>query len=105
MKLVAHYIDPGEASAAKSRLCEAGVMAEVASVDPHIIRPSKSGAERIGLWVVYDDQFEDALLLLENSDHVPQRKTSLVGNIEANSPNRKSLLNTTKSFLKRLHSN
>ncbi len=65
MKLVTHFIDPGEASAAKSRLCEAGIVAEVTSVDPHIIRPSKSGAERIGLWVVFDDQIEDAILLLE----------------------------------------
>ena len=38
MKLVTYYIDPVEASAAKSRLCEAGVMAEVSSVDPHVIR-------------------------------------------------------------------
>ena len=76
MKLVTHFIDPGEASAAKSRLCEAGIKAEVTSVDPHIIRPSKSGAERIGLWVVFDDQFEDAILLLENPDHVPNRISS-----------------------------
>ena len=62
---------------AKSRLCEAGIMAEVTSVDPHIIRPSKSRAERIGLWVVFDDQFEDAILLLENPDHVPKRISSL----------------------------
>jgi hypothetical protein len=77
MKLVTHFIDPGEASAAKSRLCKAGIMAEVASVDPHIIRPSKSGAERIGLWIVFEDQFEDAVLLLENPGHVPKRITSL----------------------------
>ena len=77
MKLVTHFIDPGEASAAKSRLCEAGIMVEVTSVDPHIVRPSKSGAERIGLWVVFEDQIEDAILLLENPDHVPKRITSL----------------------------
>lgn len=77
MKLLTYYVDPGEASAAKSRLCEAGVMVEVSSIDPHIIRPSKSGTERIGLWVVFDDQLEDAQLLLENPDHVPRRKTSV----------------------------
>jgi len=71
MKLVTHYIDPGEASAAKTRLSEAGIKAEMAVVDPHIIQPSKSGAERIGLWVVNDDQYEDALLLLENPDKKP----------------------------------
>ena len=102
MKLVTHYIDPGEATAAKSRLCEAGVMAEVSIVDPHIIRPSKSGAERIGLWVVFDDQFEDALRLLENPDHIPQRKTNLAEMNESNSTAGKSLLKTTKSFLKKL---
>ena len=52
-------------------------MAEVTSLDPHIIRPSKSGAERIGLWVVHEDQIEDAILLLEDPDHVPKRITSL----------------------------
>ena len=66
MKLLTHFVDPGEASAAKSRLCDAGIPAEVTSVDPHILRPSKSGAERIALWVVSDDQFDDALALLKS---------------------------------------
>ena len=64
MKLLAHFVDPGEASTARSRLVEAGIAAEVTSVDPHIIRPSKSGAERIALWVVSDEQFDDARRLL-----------------------------------------
>ena len=73
MKLVTLYVDPGDASEARSRLRKAGVMAEVSCVDPHVIRPSRSGAERIGLWVVLDEQFEDAARLLENPDHVPKR--------------------------------
>jgi len=77
MKLVTHYVDPGEASGVCARLRAAGVMTEVDSVDPHIVRPSKSGALRVGLWVVFDDQFDDALQLLGNPDHVPQRRISL----------------------------
>lgn len=102
MKLVTHFIDPGEASAAKSRLCEAGVMVEIGIVDPHIIQPSKSGAERIGLWVVDDDQLEDARLLLENSDHVLRRKTSPLESADRHSPNPESLPKTVKNYLKRL---
>ena len=102
MKLVTHFIDPTEASAAKSRLCKAGVMAEVSSVDPHIIRPSKSGAERIGLWVVHDDQLEDALFLLENPDHVLPRITPFSQMKDSDPSESKSLLRATKKFLGRL---
>lgn len=73
MRLVTHYVDPGEASEVSSRLREAGVVTEINSVDPHIIKPSKSGTLRFGLWVVFDDQFDDAVQLLENPEHVPKR--------------------------------
>jgi hypothetical protein len=73
MKLVTYYADPAEASEARARLREAGIMSEVDSVDPHIMKPSRSGATRVGLWVVHDEQFGDAVRLLENPDHVPKR--------------------------------
>lgn len=101
MKLVTHFLDPGEASAAKSRLCEAGVMAEIGVVDPHIIQPSKSGAERIGLWVICDDQLEDARLLL-SSDHAPRRVTPPLEITESNSPASEGLPKTVKNYLRRL---
>lgn len=72
MKLIAYYVDPAEASGVKSRLRKAGVLTELSNEDPHIVRPSRSGAMRIGLWVVHDDQFGDAVKLLENPDHVPK---------------------------------
>ena len=74
MKLVTLYIDPVDAAEANERLRQAGVMTRMTMVDPHNIKPSKSGAERIGLSVVFDD---DAVQLLENPHHVPQRKISL----------------------------
>lgn len=76
MKLIRLYVDPGDASEANTRLRKAGVMTEITFVDPHNIKPSKSGAMRIGLSVVYDDQFDDAVQLLENPDHVPKRVIS-----------------------------
>jgi hypothetical protein len=77
MRLVTLYIDPGDAAAANSRLRQAGVMTQLSFVDPHNIKPSKSGTERIALSVVFDDQFDDAVRLLKNPRHVPQRKISL----------------------------
>ena len=65
MKLLKHFVDPGEASAARARLEQAGIAAEVEAVDPHIVRPSRSGAQRIGLWVVSEAQFDAAAALLE----------------------------------------
>ena len=77
MKLVTLYIDPGDAADANSRLRQAGVMTQLSFVDPHNIKPSKSGAERIALSVVFDDQLDDAVRLLKNPRHVPQRKISI----------------------------
>ncbi len=67
MKLLTYFIDPGEASDAKERLLAQGIAVQVGSVDPHIVRPSKSGSERIGLWVVSDEQFDEAVKLLKES--------------------------------------
>jgi len=75
-KLLVYYVDPAEAAAMRRRLRAAGVMIEVDSVDPHNILPSKSGTQRIGLWVTFDDQFDDAVQLLQNSEHVPRRVIS-----------------------------
>jgi hypothetical protein len=72
-KLLVYYVDPGEAAAMRRRLRAAGVMVEVDSVDPHNIQPSNSGTQRIGLWVTFEDQFDDAVQLLQNPDHVPRR--------------------------------
>jgi hypothetical protein len=77
MHLVTQFIDPGDATEASTRLREAGVMTEVTSMDPHIMSSSRTGALRIGLWVVFEDQFDDAVRLLEDPDHVPQRVISL----------------------------
>jgi hypothetical protein len=77
MQLVTQFIDPSDATAANSRLRKAGVMTEITSLDPHIMTSSRTGALRIGLWVVFEDQFDDAVQLLEDPDHVPHRVISL----------------------------
>ena len=76
MKLITLYVDPGDAHEASARLRKAGVLTKITFEDPHNIKPSKSGAMRVGLSVVFDDQFEDAIQLLENPDHVPKRVLS-----------------------------
>ncbi len=68
MKLLRYFADPGEASAVKSTLVQAGIAAEVSNEDPHVVKPSKSGATRIGLWILDDERFDDALRLLENPE-------------------------------------
>jgi hypothetical protein len=73
MQLITQFIDPSDATEANSRLRRAGVMTEITSLDPHIMSSSKTGALRIGLWVVFEDQFDDAVRLLEDPDHVPHR--------------------------------
>ena len=71
MQLLTQFLDPGDAANARRRLRESGILCEVKSFDPHIIQPSKTGSQRIGLWVVDDDQFDDAVKLLQDPNHIP----------------------------------
>jgi hypothetical protein len=91
MKLVTLYVDPGDAVEASTRLRQAGVMTKITMVDPHNIKPSKSGAQRVGLAVVFDDQFDDAVQLLENPDHTPKRIITSNEMHEIESSGRRSL--------------
>jgi hypothetical protein len=95
MKLIAYYVDPAVASGVKSRLRKAGVLTELSNEDPHIVKPSRSGATRIGLWVVHDDQFGDAVKLLEDPDHVPKHVIDVEQTSETSSPGFENRLSKT----------
>ena len=73
MKLLNQYLDPADATSARELLSAAGIASLVEAMDPHSIQPSKSGATHVGLWVLADDQLDDAIKVLENPDHVPRR--------------------------------
>ncbi len=76
MRLLTYFADPGDAQALHARLRAAGVLTRVGGVDPHVYRPPRADAMRIGLWVVCDDQFADAARLLDDPAHVPRRVLS-----------------------------
>ena len=99
MKLVTQFIDPGDATEASSRLRQAGVMTEITRLDPHIMSPSRTGALRIGLWVVFEDQFDDAVQLLEDPNHVPNRVISLSEMNQIKSSTQDSWLKSGKKML------
>ena len=102
MQLVTQFIDPSDATEASTRLREAGVMTEITSLDPHIMSSSRTGALRIGLWVVFEDQFDDAVRLLEDPDHVPQRVISLSEMDKIKSTARASWFKSGQKMLKNL---
>ena len=71
MKLVHPYLDPNEAAEARRKLRDAGIASIVDAMNPHSVQPSRSGATHVGLWVLVDEQLEDAVEVLENPRHVP----------------------------------
>lgn len=73
MKLVHPYLDPNEAAEARQKLRQAGIASLVDAMNPHSVQPSRSGATHVGLWVLVDEQLEDAVEVLENPQYVPQR--------------------------------
>lgn len=73
MRLLNRYLDPADAAEARESLRRAGIASLVEAMGPDSERPSKAGATHVGLWVLAEDQFEDAIEVLENSAHVPRR--------------------------------
>ena len=99
MKLITQYSDSHDAESVSGRIRRAGVMTVVSSKRSHTLSSVRTGAFRVGLWVVFDDQYEDAIQLLENKDHKPRRVISLneMMNMELNAS--KQLASVWKRFL------
>ena len=76
MRLLTYYADPADATEVNARMRRAGVLTRIGGVDPHVYRPPRTDAMRVGLWVVRDDQFADAARLLDDPAHVPRRVLS-----------------------------
>ena len=95
MKLVTQFIDPGEASEANRRLRRAGVMTTLTGYDPHVVKHAEAKTYRIGLWVVFDDQLEDAARLLQDPGHQPKR---IISREEMNELETEGLTATTGSI-------
>ena len=90
MKLLNQYLDPKDAATAREQLRFAGIASLVEAMDPHSVQPSKSGATHVGLWVLVEDQLDDAIKVLENPAHVPAKPLSLreIDRLEARAENR-----------------
>ena len=73
MKLVTEFYDLPEAEKISNRMRRAGVMTVVTSKRSYKLSRVKTGALKVGLWVVLDEQYQDAVQLLENHDHKPKR--------------------------------
>ena len=74
-------------------------MTEITSLDPHVMSPSRTGALRIGLWVVFEDQFDDAVKLLEDPNHIPKRIIPLNEMSKVKSSTQQSWLKSGKDLL------
>lgn len=77
MKLVAQYSDLLDAEEVSERIRRAGVMTVITSKRSHNLSRFRTGALNVGLWAVFDDQYEDAVQLLKNRKHKPSRVISL----------------------------
>ncbi len=77
MKLVTEFYDLTEAEDTSNRMRRAGVMTVVTGKRSFNLSPVRTGVLKVGLWAVFDDQYPDAVQLLQNRAHKPRRVISL----------------------------
>ena len=69
MKLITQFSDIEKANQYQLILRKAGVLAHVSSSNSYMLSQVRTGALKVGVWVVLDEQFADAKSLLSNPNH------------------------------------
>lgn len=64
MKLISEYYSEADAEAAGQRLRTRGILTHVSSTNSHRLSRRFTGAFKVGLWVVVDNQYQDACRIL-----------------------------------------
>ncbi len=69
MKLVNQYFNQSNAYADAEKLKRKGIKVFVSSINSHQLSRSRTGALKVGLWVVYNFQLNDAIACLKDNKH------------------------------------
>lgn len=69
MKLLDQFADINQANKLYVRLKGSGILTYVSSSGSYMLSKTNTGALRIGLWVVLDDQYNDAKSPIRNFNH------------------------------------
>ncbi len=101
MKLITEFFDLSEAERVSNRTRSAGVMTVVTSKRSYSLSRVKTGALKVGLWAVFEDQYDDALQLLDNHNHKPKRAISLTDMDEIQELARIETSNRVKKLLEK----
>ena len=72
MKLIREYTSLTDAEAFAKRLRKKGVLTQISSVNSKQLGAMVTGAVKVGVWVVLDEQADDAASLLNNKRHAVQ---------------------------------
>lgn len=64
MKLIEEYYSQSEAEAAQEKLRKRGILSHVSSKQSHHLSSAQTGAFRVGLWAIIDNQYADACKIL-----------------------------------------
>ncbi|MCP4289360.1 MAG: hypothetical protein GY792_33890 [Gammaproteobacteria bacterium] len=101
MKLIEQYSDLLDAERVSKRIRRAGVMTVVTSKRSHNLSRVRTGALKVGLWAVFDDQHLDAIQLLENRKHKPSRVISLEEMAKLENTAKEQFASTSKKILEK----
>ncbi len=69
MNLLAQYIDVSQAEELQYELRKHGVLTHISSSNSFRLGSAQTGAVKVGLWVVLDEQYSDAKSYLSDSNH------------------------------------
>ena len=69
MKLLEQFYDENVASELAWKFREKGILTHVSSQNSHQLGSIKTGALKVGLWVVLEKQYTDAEMLHKNENH------------------------------------
>ena len=69
MRLINQYFDQAKADKDAQYLRSKGIKVFISSKKSHSLGSNHTGAFRVGLWVVYNHQQQDAIACMQNKNH------------------------------------
>ncbi len=69
MNLLAQYNDVSQAESLQYELRKRGVLTHVSSSNSFRLSSAQTGAVKVGLWAVIDEQYSDSMSYLRDSNH------------------------------------
>lgn len=102
MKLLQRFDELVEAELLSAEFRKKGILTFISSKGSHALGRHQTGAIGVGVWAVLENQYEDAVSLIHNSEHVVKHPLTEMEMVELERTNKEKIARGFNSILNKV---